>query len=222
MRKIQVFPSVLAADFGDFGKAMEDAEKAGADGVQLDVMDLHFVPNITFGWQLVASLRKRTRLFLDAHLMIEKPYAWMDKFAQSGADNVTFHIEACDGYEEAGKIISKIRMLGKKAGLAFKPSTPLAGVGEVAEKLDYLLVMTVEPGFGGQAFMHSMLPKIAAARKTLDRLNPRCRLQVDGGITKETAELAKNAGADSLVAGSAFYGLKTAAERKAFVNQLRE
>lgn len=222
MKRVQVFPSVLAADFCDFGSAVREAEKAGADGVQLDVMDLHFVPNLTFGWPLVAALRKRTRLFLDAHLMVESPYSWIDEFAQAGADNITVHIEACDGYEQAAKILRKIRLLGRKAGLAFKPSTPLKGVEQIAERLDYLLVMTVEPGFGGQKFMPSMLPKISAARKILDRYNKNCRLQVDGGINLETGKMARKAGADSLVAGSAFYSLKTPAERNAFVNKLKQ
>ncbi|MFH1106599.1 MAG: ribulose-phosphate 3-epimerase [Candidatus Micrarchaeota archaeon] len=221
MRKIQVFPSLLAADFADFGSALTAAERAGAEGVQLDAMDLHFVPNLTFGWRLVESMRPRTKLFLDAHLMIEKPYSWIDQFARAGADNITFHIEACDGYSEAEKIIGKIRLLGKGAGLAYRPGTPLKGLEGVAGKLDYVLIMTVEPGFGGQVFMRSVIPKIEHARKIIDRINPRCRLQVDGGINLETAALTREAGADSLVAGSAFYGLKTDAERKSFVEKAR-
>ncbi|MFH1199727.1 MAG: ribulose-phosphate 3-epimerase [Candidatus Micrarchaeota archaeon] len=222
MRKIQVFPSLLSADFSDFTAGVREAEKAGADGIQLDVMDLHFVPNLSYGWKLAADLRKKTGLFFDAHLMVESPYSWLEQFAKAGADNITFHIEAAGGYKEADKAIHKIKLLGKKAGLAFNPSTPLQGIEQVIENLDYILIMTVVAGFEGQKFMPSMLPKIETARKAIDKCNRQCRLQVDGGINEQTAEIAKDAGADSLVTGSAFYGLPNPAARKAFVDKLKE
>lgn len=219
--RTQVFPSLLSADFAHLSEDLKRAEQAGADGVQLDVMDLHFVPNLTFGWQLIRDVRKESKLFFDVHLMIENPSKWVDKFAQAGADNITFHLEACKNPEEAAHIVRHIKSLGKKAGIALKPATPAKELMPLLSELDYALVMTVEPGFGGQAFLADMLPKIRQLSEAVAKGKLKCRVQVDGGVTLETAELAKKAGATSLVAGSALFKYKKAAEMKAAIEKMR-
>ncbi len=175
-------------------------QDAGAQSVQIDVMDGHFVPNITVGPVVVESLRKETSIFLDVHLMIENPLEYIGPFAKAGSNLLTAHWEAC---KDPLKVISEIKKLGVKAGMAIRPKTPADALFPLLKELDYALVMTVEPGFGGQAFMPEMLDKVRLLRKRIDEAHLTCELQVDGGINRQTAALAAQAGATSLVAGSA-------------------
>jgi ribulose-phosphate 3-epimerase len=216
--RIFVVPSILAADLSRLGDEVRTAEKAGADGVSVDVMDGHFVPNLSFGPAVTASVRKSTKLPVDAHLMIESPEPLVEAFVKAGAELVTVHVEACKKPRET---LRKIRSLGAKAGLAVRPKTPAKKLTALLDEIDMALVMTVEPGFGGQVFLANMMPKVAEIRRAIGR-RP-VWLQVDGGINERTAGDAVEAGADNLVAGSAFYGaadrmkameaIKAAAER---------
>ncbi len=214
---IKVAPSILSADFSKLGAEVEDIRLGGADYVHFDVMDGRFVPNISIGIPVLKSLRKATGMFIDAHLMILEPIRYAEAFCRAGADLVNVHVEA-DSEENILAAIDTIRALGKKAGITLKPGTPAEAVLPFIEKADLILVMTVEPGFGGQSFMHDMLPKIAAVRGTIDRLNPLCELEVDGGIDAQTSALVKKAGANVLVAGSAVF---KAADRAAAIRDIR-
>ena len=214
---IKVAPSILSADFSKLGAEVEDIRLGGADYVHFDVMDGRFVPNISIGIPVLKSLRKATEMFIDAHLMILEPIRYAEAFCRAGADLVNVHVEA-DSEENINAAIDTIRALGKKAGITLKPGTPAEAVLPFIEKADLILVMTVEPGFGGQSFMHDMLPKIAAVRGTIDRLNPLCELEVDGGIDAQTSALVKEAGANVLVAGSAVF---KAADRAAAIRDIR-
>ena len=214
---IKVAPSILSADFSKLGAEVEDIRLGGADYVHFDVMDGRFVPNISIGIPVLKSLRKATGMFIDAHLMILEPIRYAEAFCRAGADLVNVHVEA-DSEENILAAIDTIRALGKKAGITLKPGTPAEAVLPFIEKADLILVMTVEPGFGGQSFMHDMLPKIAAIRGTIDRLNPLCELEVDGGIDANTSALVKEAGANVLVAGSAVF---KAADRAAAIRDIR-
>jgi ribulose-phosphate 3-epimerase len=198
-----IVPSILSADFANLARDVQIVQQAGAQSIQVDVMDGHFVPNLTVGPDVVKALRRASSIFLDLHLMIENPLDYIDAFAKAGADLITLHVEACEDPQHA---IARIHGLGKKAGLAIRPKTPVTALWPYLDDLDMALVMTVEPGFGGQAFMPEMLPKVEALRARLGWNAPRCRLQVDGGINVKTAPLAAAAGADSLVAGSAVFG----------------
>jgi ribulose-phosphate 3-epimerase len=179
-------------------------------------MDGHFVPNLSFGYSLVQAMRPITDLVLDVHLMIDTPIKYAENFCKAGADYLTIHVEA-DTPENIHKTLDLIRSLGVKPGIVVKPKTPAEAVAPFLEKCDMVLVMTVEPGFGGQKFMADMMPKVSAIRKMIDEVNPRCHLEVDGGVDLETAEVCKAAGADVLVAGSAYF---KANDKPAFVKSL--
>ncbi|MFH1257849.1 MAG: ribulose-phosphate 3-epimerase [Candidatus Micrarchaeota archaeon] len=218
-----VFPSILSADFSNFERDLKLAEEAGADGVQLDVMDGHFVPNITFGWTLIEALRPKTKLFLDAHLMIENPLKYAEKFAKAGSDNVIFHYEACKDDAEVREVIESIRKAGSKPSIAIKPNTPAEKIKPfLDDNLFLVLVMTVEPGFGGQKFMGNMMPKVREIRGWITEKKLETHIQVDGGIDLQTAEIAKKAGADILVAGSSLYRCKMPIEMGDAIKLMRK
>lgn len=208
---IKIAPSVLSADFAKLGSEVEEIKLGGADYVHFDVMDGEFVPNISMGIPVLKSLRKATDMFLDVHLMIDRPIRYVDAFCSAGADLVTFHVEA-DSPENIMAAIRKTRELGKKTGITLKPGTPADAVKPFLTEVDLVLVMTVEPGFGGQSFMEDQLPKISQLRQLLDQVNPNCELEVDGGVDVRTAPLCVRAGANVLVAGSSVFGKTNRAE----------
>ena len=206
-------PSILSADYMHFHTDMDQTKADGAKWLHVDIMDGHFVPNMSFGYSWVKAMRKITDLVLDVHLMIDTPIKYAEEFCKAGADYLTIHVEA-DTPENTMACIDKIRALGVKPGIVVKPNTPAEAIAEYLPKVDLVLVMTVEPGFGGQKFMEHMMPKLKQLRAMLDEVNPGCHLEVDGGVDLTTGEICKANGADVLVAGSAFYG---AADRAAFV-----
>ena len=202
---VRLAPSILAADFARLGEQVAEAEKAGADRIHVDVMDGRFVPNLSMGAPIVQSLRRVTRLPLETHLMISDPDFFFDEFVAAGSDSFLVHWE---GNNNLHRTVHRIKELGKRAGVAINPATPAAVLEEILPDLDSVLVMTVNPGFGHQHFIHSTLPKIQRVRQMIERMKLNCEVEVDGGVDEQTGPLAAEAGADVFVAGSSIFGNK--------------
>ena len=211
---VRITPSILNADFANMGREVGRIESA--DGVHIDVMDNHFVPNLTMGVPMVEALRKVTDLPFDAHLMIEDPDVWAPGYVDAGAQTVTFHLEAA---KAPIRLAREIRSRGGRAAVALKPATPVEQIADFIEEFDQVLLMTVEPGFGGQSFLDCVLPKIRRTRELIDRTGKDIWLQVDGGVSPRTIARAARAGADTFVAGSAVYRAEAPDEA---VQRLRE
>ena len=212
-----ISPSILSADFVNLERDMNLLKQTGAPWAHVDVMDGIFVPNITIGIPVVAALRKCTDLVLDVHLMIDRPVRYVEDFVKAGADYVTIHVEA-DQPQNTLEALDRIHALGAKAGIVLKPKTPVEAAIPYLEKCDMVLVMTVEPGFGGQSFMADQMPKVAQLREWLDDVNPGCLVEVDGGVDLNTAPVCKKAGAQVLVSGSAYF---KAADKASFVREIQ-
>ena len=207
----KIAPSILSADFANLERDIRNIAENGGDWVHVDVMDGIFVPNITIGIPVVKALRPVTDLPLDVHLMIDRPIRYVEEFVKAGADYVTIHIEA-DQPQNTLDALDKIHALGCKAGIVLKPKTPVEAAIPYLEKCDLILIMTVEPGFGGQKFMADMMPKLVQLREWLNDINPDCLLEVDGGVDVNTHTICKESGADVLVAGSAYFKAENRAE----------
>ena len=199
---IQMAPSILSADFSRLGEQVSLVEKAGAEVLHIDIMDGHFVPNLTFGPALVKSIRDSSRMRFDVHLMVEEPEKFITDFAAAGADHITFHLETTP---HVHRVIQQIKEHGMTAGIALNPATPLDGLKYVLEDLDMVLLMTVNPGFGGQKFIPNVIPKIQVLHRHLSQTQSSCLIEVDGGINLETAPVVAKAGAHILVAGAAVF-----------------
>lgn len=212
-----IAPSILAADFANLERDIHNIEINGGNWVHVDVMDGMFVPNITIGMPVVKALRQVTKLPLDVHLMVQQPVRYVEEFAKAGADWLTVHIEA-DTQENTLAALDKIRTMGCKAAVALKPATPAEAAIPYLEKCDMILVMTVEPGLGGQTFMMDIMPKMKKLRQMLDEANPSCILEVDGGVNENTHSIVKENGAEVLVTGSAYF---SASDRREFVKMIQ-
>jgi ribulose-phosphate 3-epimerase len=214
---VKIAPSILSADFAKLGAEIREVEQAGADLIHIDVMDGHFVPNLTFGPLVVQAIRSYTSLPLDVHLMIEKPDQYIPAFAEAGADLISVHVEACIHLHRS---IDLIKQLGKKAGVVLNPGTALSSIEDILSDIDFVLIMTVNPGFGGQAFIPSSLDKIRRLRQWLDQKGlGHVAIEVDGGINTETAPMAAEAGARWLVAGNAVFGQE---DRERAISMIRQ
>ena len=209
-RKVLIAPSILSPDFSRLGEEIGDVERGGCDLIHVDVMDGHFVPNLTIGPVVVKSFRKATRLPLDVHLMIDEPVNYLEDFKKAGADWITIHVEAS---QNVGETLAAIKKLNAKPGISLRPKTPLSSILPYLDRVELVLIMSVEPGFGGQSFMPEMMLKVRDLRKVFSGL-----ISVDGGVNRETAPQALQAGADILVAGTAVFGQK---DRKAAIEELR-
>ena len=207
----KIAPSILSADFANLERDIRNIEETGADFVHVDIMDGIFVPNISIGIPVVKAIRPVTKLPLDVHLMIDRPIRYVEEFVKAGADFVTIHVEA-DQPQNTLAALDKIHELGCKAGSVLKPKTPAEAAIPYLEKCDMVLVMTVEPGFGGQSFMADMMPKVAKLKEWLADINPDCLIEVDGGVDAKTQTVCKEAGANVLVAGSAYFKASDRAE----------
>ena len=201
-RRVKIAPSLLSADFADIAAQIRMVEEGGADELHLDSMDGRFVPNLTWGMKIVADLRRLSTLTFDCHLMIAEPERYVDAFREAGADVITFHYEATPHQH---RLLAHLREIGAKAGIAINPGTPVSMLVDLIEGIDRVLVMSVNPGFGGQRFIERALAKVSEVRALLDERNPSCEIEVDGGIGLENIELAVAAGADVLVAGSSVF-----------------
>ena len=209
-------PSILAADAMNLQRDLTMTGEMGAKWLHIDIMDGLFVPNLSFGYSTVKGIRGFSDLVLDVHLMIDRPIRYVEQFCKAGSDILTIHVEA-DTPENTKKALEMIRSMGVKPGIVVKPNTPAEAVAEYIPMVDLVLVMTVEPGFGGQKFMEHMMPKVKALREMIDKVNPGCYLEVDGGVDLTTGEICKANGANVLVAGSAFY---KAEDKKSFVEKM--
>lgn len=214
-KKVKIAPSILSADFANLGRDVKRVDDSGAEYIHIDVMDGSFVPNITIGSGVVKCLRKITDKVFDVHLMVNHPENQIDAFAAAGADIITFHIEAA---VHAHRTVQAVHALGKRAGVSLNPSTPLSSIEELINDVDLILIMTVNPGYGGQKFIPSMIDKIRRLRKMIDEKKSHAEIEIDGGIKPDTAKLVVDAGADVLVAGSYVYG---AADIAAAIESLR-
>ncbi len=216
MQEIQFAPSILSADFSRLGDEIRDVDQAGAEVIHIDVMDGHFVPNITIGPLVVKAARQVTTRVLDVHLMIENADRYLEAFAEAGADWITVHVEACPHLH---RTVSRIRELGKKAGVVLNPATPLESLDFILEEVDLVMLMSVNPGFGGQSFIPSTLRKISRLKKRIDELGLAVGIEIDGGISPATISDVAEAGANIFVAGSAIYGK---ADYRAVILEMRE
>ncbi len=213
---MKISPSILSCDYGKMAEELKDMELCGADYMHIDVMDGHFVPNITLGAPVVKCIKKATDVPFDVHLMISEPLKYIDDFCNAGADIITFHTECDSPIEET---IDKILANGVKASLTVKPNTPVDEIFPYLDKLSMVLIMTVEPGFGGQGFMEDMMPKVSALRKEIEKRGLDCEIEVDGGINEKTIAIAAKAGADVFVSGSAIF---SSADRKATIENFKK